>query len=386
MDHEDIHSETPGLNGEIRARGAHTLRGCPTRISRAYQPASTSNAVARSWASSLRASTSETRPERPPPDRWLADMNGARAAAGSSGRIRKHWTWTQRIGGLLIAAVCVFAALWYVPPVFRSDRRLLTGTVTSSGVIALNFTDPGRIKQVNVRLGQRVRKGQVLAAEDAPETELLIASDKAAIAFDRAKDTELQAAEAADPARYTVYAAQISVGKAQLALDEARLAADRLKGASTEIVAPSSGIVVSANGVPGETATPSGVRDYVGGSQRPLPTQQPQFSLFPEGPQSVPRSPPSAYSLPVVALRTSGTWRVVVLIPEASVSRIRPDSKVLVSVPAAHIAGVPGMIDTVLPTPVPTLTGTAYQAEVTITGHARSLPLNGMAANIQVGS
>ena len=386
MDHEDSHSGTPGLDGDTRRREVHTLGGGPTSFSRGYQSAATSNAVSPRWSASLGTSTNGTRPDPASPDRMLADAHDTRVSGGPPARIRKHWTWSQRIGGLLIASICVFAALWYAPRVIRSDRRVLTGTVASSGVVTLNFTDPGQIKQINVRLGQRVRKGQVLATEDAPQIEFRIASEKAAIAYDRAKASQLQAAEVAYPARSAVDAAQISADKAQLALDEARLAADRLREASTQILAPSSGVVVSANGAPGETATPTGVRDYVAGSQRPLPAQQPQFSLFPEGPRSVPRSSPGAYSLPVIALRSSGTWRVVVLIPEDSVWRIRPDSKVAVTVPAAHLAGVPGLIDAVLPAPVPTSTGTAYQAEVTITGHTRSLPLNGMAANIQVGS
>jgi multidrug efflux pump subunit AcrA (membrane-fusion protein) len=287
---------------------------------------------------------------------------------------------------MLIAVVCVFSAVWYTPGVIRSDRRLLMGTVTNSGVVTLNFTVPGQIKQMNAQLGETVRKGQVLAVEDAPHTESLIAADKAAIAYDRAKIAQLGVAQAASLAGSAVDKPEIAVAKAQLVLDEAHLAADRLKVASTEIIAPASGIVVAADGQPGETATPSGVRAYVAGSQQSLPPQQPEFSLFPEGPQSLPRPSRSAYSLPVIALRTSTAWQVVVLVPEASASRIGTGSKVTIDVPAAHVRHVPGKVDAVLPTPVPTSTGTAYQAKVTVTGRTRTLPLNGMAADIQLGS
>jgi hypothetical protein len=164
------------------------------------------------------------------------------------------------------------------------------------------------------------------------------------------------------------------------------LAADRLKVASTEIIAPSFGTIVAANGQPGETATSSGVRDYAAGYEQPLPARRPEFSLFPEGPQSVPRASASAYSLPVIALRTSAAWQVVALIPQDSVSGVAAGTKVTISVPAAHLTNVPGAIDAVLPNPVPTSGGTAYQARLTITGHTRTLPLNGMAADIHLGS
>jgi multidrug efflux pump subunit AcrA (membrane-fusion protein) len=300
--------------------------------------------------------------------------------------LRAPWTWTQRISAALIAAACVFSALWYAPHVIRSERRLLTGTVTSSGVRALNFTAPGKIRQVNVRLGQRVRKGQVLASESAPYTNALISADRAAIAYDRAQLSQLRAARVVKPTTSAVDDTRIAVSKSRLARDKARLAADRLKLASTRIVAPSSGTVVAANGRPGETATASGVRQYVGGLQRPLAPRQPEFSLVPEGPQSVPRASPSAYALPVIALRTAATWQIVALIPEHFVSKVTGGSEVTVNVPAADVREVSGRIDAVLPTPVPTSTGTAYQATVTVTGHSTHVPLNGMAADILVGS
>ena len=47
----------------------------------------------------------------------------------------------------------------------------------------------------------------------------------------------------------------------------------------------------------------------------------------------------------MIALRTSTTWQVVTLIPEGSVSGIKPGGTVTISVPAAHIKDVPGQID-----------------------------------------
>ena len=91
------------------------------------------------------------------------------------------------------------------------------------------------------------------------------------------------------------------------------------------IFAPSAGTVVAVNGLPGETADAEGIRDYSSQPQGPPITQQPLFSLFPEGPQPSTESGGSAAaSLPVIALRTSSTWQVVVLVPENSVAAAQP--------------------------------------------------------------
>jgi multidrug efflux pump subunit AcrA (membrane-fusion protein) len=105
----------------------------------------------------------------------------------------------QRIGGFVIAALCIAAAVWYVPRVLGDDSRLLTGTVTSSGVVSLNFTKAGYLASVPVRAGQTVHKGQTLATEYAPATSSLMTADKAAISSDQARLAQLKAAPASWP-------------------------------------------------------------------------------------------------------------------------------------------------------------------------------------------
>lgn len=300
--------------------------------------------------------------------------------------IRRQRTWPQQVGGLLIVAACVASVAWYVPRVLSDDRHLLTGTVTSSGVITLNFAVPGEIGKVNVRLDQKVRKGQVLAAEYSPNVGSVVAADKAAIAAEKAKMAELRAAEAADPAAAAGDNAQLGAENAQLALDEAQLATDQMKAAATEIIAPSSGTVIAANGQPGETVTSAGIRNYLTDSAQAPTAQTPEFSLFPEGPQSGHPASAKESTLPVIALRVSTSWQVVTLISEDSISRIKSGQDVTVSVPAAHITAVRGRITEVLPTATSTSDGVFYQAVITIIGHATSLPLTGMTAEIQLGS
>ena len=262
-------------------------------------------------------------PAGPPP---VLQPERQASARPRSRRIRR--TWPQVAGGALIAGACVAAAVWYVPRVMADDHGVITGTVSSTGVVALNFAAPGQIGKLKVHLNQVVRRGQVLAAEYAPNADSIVTADKAAIAAEQAKIAQLKAAAAADPANASVDNAQLAAARAQLASGQAQLATDRLKVVSTEIIAPSAGIVVAANGQPGETVTTSGIRNYTSDSRQESTTQGPQFSLLPEGPQTVRRNGTAGSSLPVIALRVSDAWQVVALVPEGSVAGIKAGQKV----------------------------------------------------------
>lgn len=281
---------------------------------------------------------------------------------------------------MLIAAAGVAGVTWYVPRVVSNDNQLFTGTVTSSGVIGLNFDKSGYIASVRVQAGDTVRKGQVLATEYAPDADALVTADKAAITSDEAKLAQDKAALVVN--QQTLIAAD----NAQLAKDQAALATDRMEVAVTEIIAPSAGTVISVNGQDGETVGSSGVRNYLSGSQSAQVSQKPAFSLLPEGPQSSRLSTGSASALPVIGLRTSATWQVVALIPEGSVSRVKTGQEVTISVPAAKVTRMRGHIEEILPTPVAASDGTAYEAVVTVTGHVTDPPLSGMAVNVWLGS
>ncbi len=239
-----------------------------------------------------------------------------------SGRARRHISRLQRAAAALIAGACVFAAAWYVPGIVAADGRSLTGTVTSDGIIYLNFAGSGQLAAITARAGQVVRKGQLLATQAEPAVVAVKAADRAAITADQAQVAAALAA-GASPA--------IATAKAQLA-------------------------------------------------KRPL------FSLFPEGPQSsvAANGSNAAAPLPVIALRTSSTWQVTVLVPETSVKDVRPGQAVTIDVPAAGITAVPGRVAELLSTPVVTSQGVAYQAVVSVLGRPDAPP-TGMAANVQLG-
>jgi multidrug efflux pump subunit AcrA (membrane-fusion protein) len=313
--------------------------------------------------------------------------NGDRAAAGTVGiearrepRPRRHISRAQRIGGLLLMAACVGTAVWYVPRVVAADQRSLTGTVSSTGVIALNFAKSGQLNKINVHIGQQVAKGDTLATESDPATQAVVNADKAAITADNAKLAELRTQPGASQQ------ADIAVANAQLQKDQAQLQTDQASLTGTRIVAQQPGTVVAVNGQPGEQVTALGIRDYTSVSGSAPAGMTPQFSLLPEGPQSRIKATSSQSELPVVALRISDSWEVVVLVPESSVSKVRAGRAVTINVPAAGISGVAGRVQEVLPTPQSTASGVAYQAVVKVFGHQDTAPLSGMSADVELNS
>jgi multidrug efflux pump subunit AcrA (membrane-fusion protein) len=300
-----------------------------------------------------------------------------RGMEDTDGPNRRPVTSPQIIGGLLIVAIVVAAAVWYVPRIASADSRSFTGTVSSSGVTNLNFANAGLVGRVPVQLGQAVKAGQLLATERSPASTAAISADRAAIAADQASLAELKATSS--------NSASIAGAGAQLAKDQAQLASDKVRLAETQITAPSGGTVIAINGQTGETVTAAGIRSYSSSSQS-SGTQSPPFSLLPEGPAANVKSSSTQSALPMMALRTSSTWQVTVLVPESGIHQVHAGQDVTVSVPAVGLRGIRGIIQQVSPTPVSTSIGTAYQAIVRISGNQRVTPLGGMTANVQLGS
>src|ERR1700684_4608678 len=93
---------------------------------------------------------------------------GSAPLSTGAGPARRYSTVLQRAGAALIAGACIFAAAWYVPGIVTADGRSLAGTVTSNGILYLNFSGAGQLAKSTVRVGQRVREGQLLATEADP--------------------------------------------------------------------------------------------------------------------------------------------------------------------------------------------------------------------------
>jgi multidrug efflux pump subunit AcrA (membrane-fusion protein) len=289
--------------------------------------------------------------------------------------LRGYVTAPQRLGGILLAAASVLAVAIYVPSVLAADQHSFTGVVSNSAISTLNFGAAGRVSKVLVRLGQAVRKGQVLATEDAPAVVAALQADRVAVAADKSNLAALLAGSAP--------ASSIATVENELANDRARRAAARMKELATEILAPAGGTVVAIYGQAGATATPAGLRNAAGPGQ-PAPRQQPRFSLLPSGPMASLKNKNGLS--PVLALRTSGGWQVRLLVPQSSVSGVRVGKAATISVPAAQLSAVRGTVTELSPTPVSTSGGASYEAVISVTGHTAVTPLSGMSANVQLAS
>jgi multidrug efflux pump subunit AcrA (membrane-fusion protein) len=304
--------------------------------------------------------------------------SGRRAARARTAGRRRRWpapqpTGPQRFLAVVIAAGCALCCSWYVRQVATADRSVLTGAVTSTGVLDLNFAAPGVVARVLVHVGQQVRRNQLLATESAPGSAAIETADAAAVAADK----QQLGAEAGG-------VASVAAIRAQLARDEARLAIDEQAAAQRRIFAPAAGVITAVDAQPGQSAAPGGIRDLIG-QQSPV-DPPPLFSLLPKSPQVGTKSGlGSVAAMPAIQLRTSRSWQVLMLVPEGSAASVRGGQPVRVSVPAAGLSAVPGVVEQLLATPVITADGGMYEAVVTV-GSRQDPPLDGMTANILLTS
>jgi multidrug efflux pump subunit AcrA (membrane-fusion protein) len=290
----------------------------------------------------------------------------------------RQTTRLQRIGGALVAVACVLMCFWYVRQIASADRGVLTGSVTSTGIVDLNFASAGVVANVPVHVGERVRKGQLLASEAAPGAASIASADAEAVTADR---EQLDAQTGA---------VSVAGDRAQLARDEAKLAADEETIAASRIVAPAAGTVTAVDAQPGQSAAPAGIREYVGDAAVTSP--RPLFSLLPLSPQvGVKTGVSGSATLPMIQLQISGSWEVLVLVPEGTAPSVRTGQPVEVSVPAAQVTDVPGVVQEVLAAPVSTAEGEMYEAVVTVarnrsSDHGADPPLDGMTANVTLSA
>jgi multidrug efflux pump subunit AcrA (membrane-fusion protein) len=263
--------------------------------------------------------------------------------------LRRHVTPRQQAAGLLVVAACLGVVAWYVAGIAAADGRSFPGTVTSSGVVDLNFAKAGQVATISVRAGQNVKAGQVLATEEAAAATAAVTADQAAIQADQASLAELDSEQEG---------VTLATAQAKLAKDKAQLIADQAAVGGTRIVAPTGGTVIAVNSQEGQTVTAEGS----------------------------PISVTSAASVPVIMLRTSTNWQVEMVVPASSAGTVPAGSAVTVAVPAAHLSGVRGRVEGLLPTPVRTAQGVGYQALVTIIDNQPDPPLAGMAADVRPAS
>ena len=121
------------------------------------------------------------------------------------------------------------------------------GTVESSSTASASFVTGGTVTAIDVRVGQLVKKGQVLAKVDPAAAQRSLHAAEADL--DAAQDSRTRAADAgADTTT-----ADNEVEQAQLAVDEAEAAV-----AGTVLKAPMAGTVIASGGTLGSSSSGSG--------------------------------------------------------------------------------------------------------------------------------
>jgi biotin carboxyl carrier protein len=310
-------------------------------------------------------------PGQPEPDAYLDDVADpeppARRPRGRpypGGRRNRRVSLGPRgVAGIAVAAASVVGVAALAPSILTAaENETLTGVVTQSSLESLNFAAAGRVGRVRVRLGQVVRKGQLLAREITPAGALsALRTDRAAIVADK---TDLAALIAAGAPTASVTAAQ-----AQLAADRAQRAADQ---AAMLIRAPMAGTVVAVFGRAGDSATAAGLA----GPGQQSATQLSALTLA--------SLRGGGRELPMITLRTSSQLRVRLLIPAESPAALKVGSAVTLSVPAAGLTRVTGVIIELAGRP--SSAGGGDVAVVQVRGTIPATALTGMQADVHLSS
>jgi macrolide-specific efflux system membrane fusion protein len=124
------------------------------------------------------------------------------------------------------------------------------GSLESASTAAASFVTSGTVTSISVRVGDKVRKGQVLAEVDPAAAKRTLAAAEA----DR--DAARDAVDRAEDAGSDTSSAENEVTQAELAVDEAAAAVT-----GTTLKAPMAGTVVAVNGTLGSSSS--------GGSEAP---------------------------------------------------------------------------------------------------------------------
>lgn len=339
------------------------------------------------------------------------------------------------IPALLALAVVVILAL-VVRSAFFNGTTTFPAEVQPSGVIYLNFPDMGSVSGLRVHPGEVVRRGALLATQDATLVKLQLAYDQATLAVDSADLAALQSptlqsaqqkqqalsidlaeqelnsaqsalAKAANPQEQAADQSQVAEAQTKLALaengqnlgqaggsatsvaaaqaavarDQSAIASDQVALKQANLAAPVAGVVAEVGGSVGDLAGPEGVVGSVSGPQ-PLPAS-PTFQLFPVANQSPASRDQSAYT-PLVTLYGNRAWQVVAQVPESQVGRFRIGQRISVRVDN-HPRRVPARVIDVQPAPVVLSGSVYYDVTCRLTADPPRL-LAGMSADVTLGS
>ncbi len=143
--------------------------------------------------------------------------------------LSRRWVLVAAIAVVLVAAVLVFRSMFALPAraavqYGEVTRGTIQATVLSSGALQpaadtnLTFGIAGTLAQVNVRPGDRVTKGQLIASLDKRDLQLAVSQAQASLNSAQAKLDSLKAG----PTASQLSAARLKVTQAQSNLDKVK--------------------------------------------------------------------------------------------------------------------------------------------------------------------
>ena len=316
--------------------------------------------------------------------------------AAPPGRARPPHTRRQL---LAVAALVILAVIGLVVTMRTVSVRHTTtfsGEVQAASRVAINFPTAGRIAEVKVRVGDRVKAGAVLATQDLAVAKQELVAAQAQLRADEAElarlrsstsqgalleldvkraNAQLLAARAATAAATTsaareaaqqrVVAAELTLATAQkrfeeeargggsrrsvlqaaIQRDKAAVALARATLRDKVLVAPVSGVVLDIGATPGEFADSAGVRTY----PDPYPVTNPSkgFSFLPTTPQAEASRPNNGNGFTsVVTLGDDSNWRVKAQVPESEIVKLRTGQAVDITFAALPGVRVPATLTT----------------------------------------
>ncbi|MGH3611839.1 MAG: efflux RND transporter periplasmic adaptor subunit [Pseudonocardia sp.] len=129
---------------------------------------------------------------------------------------RGRWTWSAGLVALLAvsAALAGCGGTEAPPPTVRVDRGPVSTTVSASGSLVaiteqnLGFAEGGELREVLVRVGDRVTQGQVLARLDDFELRQTLAQQQAQLAQQQSTLNQLRGGNSVEAARATLEQAE----------------------------------------------------------------------------------------------------------------------------------------------------------------------------------
>jgi len=290
-------------------------------------------------------------------------------------RIRWRAGQGSRTGALvLLAAILVGASILVVRGAFFTDPSSFPAQIQPSQISYLDFQSLGSIQTINVRLGERVSAGTVLATQSSTLDKLRLAYDQSTLSVDTAdlaslqsttsssaaqrqealdlqlaqegvNAAEVQLTSATTPAERALAQTAVAEADTKLALaensqqlttpsssgtlvsaataavarDQSSVASDQINLEQAVVTSPTGGIIAGIGGAVGDLAGPDGLTSSTNGPQA-LP-QSPSFQLFPPASQS-PASRQQSGFVPLITLYVGRSYNAIVQVPQASVGAV----------------------------------------------------------------